>query len=169
MRNLNSLKVLLQTFEKFERVSSLKLNLEKSEICGIRVEKGVQMAFSGCKIVNLNIGTIKLLGVHFKYNEELAENLNFMETVNQVEKLLGVWTQRSLTLSGRIVSLKTSALSKIVYVASMVLVPENILNKSESIHKNFIWKGEKPKVRHSSIIADYTDGGQKDVHISAKN
>ena len=32
--------VLLQTFEKFERASSLKLNLEKSEICGIGIKKG---------------------------------------------------------------------------------------------------------------------------------
>ena len=106
--------------------------------------------------------------VHFSYNEQLAENTNFVETVNQVEKLLGVWSQRSLTLSGRIVSFKTLALSKIVYVASMVVVPERILNKLENIHKKFIWKGEKPKVRHSSIIADYMDGGKKDVDISAK-
>ena len=96
LRNLSSLKVLLQTFEKFERVSSLKLNLDKSEICGIGVKKGVQMVFCGCKIVNLNISTIKILGVHFSYNEQLAENMNFVETVNQVEKILGIWSGRSL-------------------------------------------------------------------------
>ena len=128
----------------------------------------MQMAFCGCKIVNLNISTIKILGVHFSYNEQLAENMNFVETVNQVEKLLGVWSQRSLTLSGRTVSFKTLGLSKIVYVSSIVEVPERILNKLESIHKNFIWKWKKPKVRHSFIIADYTEGGQKDVDISAK-
>ena len=61
------------------------------------------MAFCGGKIVNLNIRTIKILGVHFICNEQLAKNMNFMETVNQVEKLLGVWSQRSLTLSGRTV------------------------------------------------------------------
>ena len=55
-----------------------------------------------------------------------------------------------------------------MYVASLVVVPERILNKIESIHKNFIWKGKKPKIKHSSIIADYTDGGQKDVDISSK-
>ena len=64
LRNLSSLKVLLRTFEKFERVSSQKLNLDKSEICGIGVKKGVQMAFCGCKIVNLNISMIKILGMH---------------------------------------------------------------------------------------------------------
>ena len=126
------------------------------------------MALCGCKIVNLNVSTIKILGVHFRYDEQLAENMDFVETVNQVEKLLGVWPQRSLTLSGRIVSFKTLALFKVVYVASMVVVPERILNKLESIHKNFIWKGEKPKVRNSSIIADYTDESQKDVDIFAK-
>ena len=100
------------------------------------------MAFCGCKIVNLNISTIKILGVHFSYNEQLAENMNFVETVNQVETILGIWCQRSLTLSGRIVSFKALALSKMVYVASLVVVPERILNKLESIHKNFIWKGK---------------------------
>ena len=128
----------------------------------------MQMAFCGCKFVNLNISTIKILGVHFSYNEQSAENMNFVEIVNQIEKLLGVWSQRSLTLSVRIVSFKALALSKIVYVASMVVVPERVLNKLESIHKNFIWKGKKPKVKHSSIITDYTDGGQKHVDISAK-
>ena len=94
--------------------------------------------------------------------------MNFVETVDQVEKILEIWSQRSLTLFGRIVSFKALALSKIMYVASLVVVPERILNKLKSILKNFIWKGNKPKIKHSSIIVDYTDGGQKGVDISAK-
>ena len=117
------------------------------------------MAFCGCKIVNLNVSTIKILGVHFSYNEQLAKNMNFVEAVNQVEELLGVWSQRTLTLSGRIVSFKTLALSKILFVASMVVFPERILNKLESIRKKMYLEGEK---------ADYTNEGQKDVDISAK-
>ena len=169
LRNLSSLKVLLQTFEKFERVSSLRLNLDKSEICGIGVKKRVQMVFCGCKIVNLNISTIKILGVHFSYNEQLAENMNFVELSIKLKRYLEFGLGEVLTLSGRTVSFKALALSKIVYVANLVVVPERILNKLESIHKNFIWKGKKPKIKHSSlIIADYTDGGQKDVDISSK-
>ena len=51
-RNLSSLKVLLQTLEKFERVSSLKLNLEKSEICGIGVKSGADgvMWMQNCQL-----------------------------------------------------------------------------------------------------------------------
>ena len=105
-----------------------------------------KVAFCGCKIVNLNISTIKIPEVHFSYNEQLAENMNLVKTVNQVEKLLGVWSQRSITLSGRILSFKTLVLSKIVYVACMVVVPERILDKLESIHKKFIWKGKSLKL-----------------------
>ena len=46
------------------------------------------MAFCGCKIVNLNISSIKILGVHFGCKEQFAENMNFVETVNQLRSYL---------------------------------------------------------------------------------
>ena len=111
------------------RLSSLKLSLGKSERYAIRAKKRVQMEFSGCNIFNLNISTIKILGVYFSYSKQLAEKINFMEAANQVEKLLRVWSRRSLF--GRIVPFKTLPLSKIVRVAGMVVVSvlkESLIN-----------------------------------------
>ena len=34
--------------------------------------------------------------------------------------------------------------------------------------KNFIWRGRPPKIKHSSLIADYVDGGYKDFDIATK-
>ena len=50
----------------------------------------------------------------------------------------------------------------------MVVVPERVLNKSQSMHKNFIWKEKKLKIKHSLLIADYAERGQKDANTSAK-
>ena len=36
------------------------------------------------------------------------------------------------------------------------------------MHKNFIWKDKKPKSKHSTLIADYSEGGYKDVDIATK-
>ena len=36
------------------------------------------------------------------------------------------------------------------------------------IHKNFIWNNKKPKIKHSTLIADYEEGGYKDVDIKSK-
>ena len=54
LRDLNSFFELLSLFQIFESWSSLKLNLNKSELCGIGVKEGVNLAFCGCKVVNLD-------------------------------------------------------------------------------------------------------------------
>ena len=51
LKDLSSLKVLLQTFEKFERVASLKRDLVKSEICGIGVKKGCRWRSVDAKLL----------------------------------------------------------------------------------------------------------------------
>ena len=35
-------------------------------------------------------------------------------------------------------------------------------------HKSFIWDNKKPKIKHATLIADYSEGGYKDVDIETK-
>ena len=37
-----------------------------------------------------------------------------------------------------------------------------------SLQKYFIWRGRPPKIKHTTLIADYVDGGYKDVDIETK-
>ena len=37
-----------------------------------------------------------------------------------------------------------------------------------SLQKDFIWKGKPPKIKHTTLIADYVDGGRKDVDKATK-
>ena len=36
------------------------------------------------------------------------------------------------------------------------------------IPKNFIWRGRKPKIKHSTLIGYHADGGLKDIDIEVK-
>ena len=36
------------------------------------------------------------------------------------------------------------------------------------IQKNFVWRGRKLKIKHSTLIGDYVDGGLKDINIEMK-
>ena len=49
IKDLNSFYHLICVFDQFRNFSSLKLNMEKSELCAIGVLKRVQVAFCGCK------------------------------------------------------------------------------------------------------------------------
>ena len=56
-----------------------------------------------------------------------------------------IWKTRNLTLIGKIQIIKSFALSKLIYVASIGLlpVPKYLIEKVESIIFNFIWNGKK--------------------------
>ena len=84
LRDLHSFFELLSLFQIFESWSSLKLNLNKSELCGIGIKKGVNVAFCGCKVVNLGKETVKILGAHFSYNMSLVDSRNFVETISKI-------------------------------------------------------------------------------------
>ena len=137
LRDLNPLYELLSLFQIFESWSSLKLNFDKSELCGIDVKKGVDLAFCGCKIVNLDKDTIKILGAHFSYNMLLVNSRNFVETI---------WSYRALTLIGRISVFKFLALSKTLYISSMKTFPKFITEKLDKLQKSFVWKRKSLKL-----------------------
>ena len=50
----------------------------------------------------------------------------------------------------------------------MSSTPNVIIDKLEMLQKDFIWSGKNPKIKHSTLIGDYSDGGLKDVDIKAK-
>ena len=100
-----SITLVIHVFDQFRNFSSLKLNMEKSELCGIGVLKGVQVAFCGCKVVDLTRECIEILGIYFSYNFLSAGDKNFMDLVANIEHLLAIWSIRSLTIAGRIKSL----------------------------------------------------------------
>ena len=57
---------------------------------------------------------------------------------------------------------------KILYVAGMNLVPIRVIEQIQKIQKKFIWNGNKPKIKHTTLINEYQDEGLKDVDIEAK-
>ena len=159
---------MLSLFQIFESWSSLKLNLNKSELCGIGVKKGVDLAFCGCKVVNLDKETVKILGAHFSYNMSLVDSRNFVETISKMKEILSIWSHRALTLIGRISVFKILALSKVLYISSMKTVPKFITEKLDNLQKSFVWKSKKPKIKHSTLIRDYSEGSLKEVDIKSK-
>ena len=47
-------------------------------------------------------------------------------------------------------------------------MPDRIITKLEEIQNEFIWEGKKSLVKYKTMVADYTDGGLKMLHIKAK-
>ena len=74
LSNQNSVTEFIQIFEHFSIFSGWKRNKSKCEIAGIGVLKGVQIALCVMECVNLKTNTIKILEMHFSYNERLEND-----------------------------------------------------------------------------------------------
>ena len=42
-----------------------------------------------------------------------------------------------------------------------------MLDQLNTLQKSFIWCNRKPKIKHSTLIADYGEGGYKDIDIKS--
>ena len=153
---------------KFGEFSSLHANVEKCEACWIGRSKCRTDKPVNCKVTSLIRSSIKILGVHYSYNREAAEDKNFSELTEGKKKVLNIWRQRYLTLGGKIQVFKSLIASKIVYIASMKSVPSYVVDSIQTLHKDFILNGKKPKIKHTTLISDYTNGGLKDIDINCK-
>ena len=89
----------IQTFEHFS-FSRLKSNKSKCKIAVTRVLKMVQRVFCGMQFVKSKTDTIKILEIHFSYNEILVNDKNYRARIIKVEKFLKLWRMRQLIIEG---------------------------------------------------------------------
>ena len=83
--DVKSLELIFQTCETFQFFSSLKLNLEKSEVRWIGAKRGSNETPRNCKWISINCNAICSLGIFNSYNTDLEEKLNFLDNLKVVK------------------------------------------------------------------------------------
>ena len=130
-------------------------------MAGVGALKGVKVAICGIKCIDLTKEAIKILGVFFSYDKNLQLENNFRKTILSIERILKMWRRRNLTLEGKIIIFKTLALSKVTFFAQVLLIPNQIVDTSQQIQKDFLWNSFSLKVKHEIICKDFQYGGLK--------
>ena len=121
-----------------------------------------------CKLISLVTGSIKILGVHFSLDKTLSRDKNFSDLLVEMRAIAKTWKIRNLILEGKVIIFRSLIASRPVYIASLVRTPKYVVEAIQTIHKKFIWGNKRPKLKHSTMICSYCDGGLKDTDIVAK-
>ena len=156
LRDINSVKNLIQLMYKYERISGLHLNVDKTKAMWLGSLKHSDKKPLG---LNWTKEPIKTLGVYIGYENNLIETLNFQDRLKKLKAQLNIWRQRSMSIYGRILIVKTLAISKFVYLASVIHIPEWVIKNVEKEIYNFIWKGKQDKVKRKVLINKVEKGG----------
>ena len=72
-----------------------------------------------------------------------------------------MWKWRNLSISGKIQIIRPFAIPKLIFRASVISIPNELVKEVNSIlYYNFIWNG-KEKVKHCALISNIDKGGLK--------
>ena len=102
---------------------------------------------------------IYALGVHFSYDEQLAAKRNLFDRLDPVRRILNIWSSRDISIYGRINVVKTTAISKLTFVCSMLNTPDKFANEVKKLIFDYVWKHKTPKVKKSTLIKSKEKGG----------
>ena len=139
----------LKISDDFGKIAGLSLNVKKTKAIWLG-----KWANNKNKPLNLKWlhSPVKILGIHFSYDEKRNNELNFMQKVQRLQTKLDMWSARDLTIFGRAILLKTLGLSQLVYSASNLVVPPGIVDIVRTNLLNFSGKIKMIKLKDLAFI-----------------
>ena len=109
------------------------------------------------KIIN---SPTKVLGIWIAKNTDEITRINLDEHIEKLNILLSMWSQRNLSIKGKITILKAKALPLITYVCNFIFVCGDFITAIDKILYKFVWTN-KHHVKKTTLIANPINGGLK--------
>ena len=94
--------------------------------------------------------SVKIWGVFFSIDEKQRNDLKFGHTL------------KSIITRNRSMCVKTFAIPKLLFRASVIALPNELVKEANSIIYTFIWNS-KDKVKRYALISDIEKGGLDNV------
>ena len=108
--------------------------------------------------INWTGNPVKVLGIYIGHNKEKNYELNWNRRLTSIENLLSKWSRADLPLFTKINFIKTFALSKMIFPATMLSIDDNIIKKLNVMFYRFVW-GKRDKITRSSSCNKISAGG----------
>lgn len=141
--------------EIYGRASGSKVNIEKSSIMLWGKWDRQKMQTYGFNICH---DGLKILGVVF-YRED-SEKKNWVEKLAKIKTKMDIWRTRKLTISGRVLVIKSDILPTLIYLAGVYPVPVRLKLEISRAVFSFIWGGKYEWVKRQTMYEPVEKGGR---------
>ena len=118
-REGRGVQAIFDEYESFSEASGLYLNADKTEILCFndrRAEHNFDVSYKGTNHVLRSRDRIKVNGIILLQDQQVREDVNVENSIEGMKRLLLAWSSRRLTILGRILIIKTFAMSKMIYL-----------------------------------------------------
>ncbi|XP_025099891.1 uncharacterized protein LOC112567428 isoform X1 [Pomacea canaliculata] len=148
--------------EKFALFSGLNINFEKTAAIWIGINRGCLTRYMTQLKIQWNPETFTVLGITFSLDLEAVININYQKNFTKMHRIMMEWKARDLTPIGRNAVFKSLILSLFTHLFITLPCPgKNILKKISQSAFEFIWKKKIHKIKKTTVIRKYSEGGLK--------
>ena len=161
VKSVYSLAALFRVINVYERGSGAKLNVSKTEAMWLGAWRSRADQPFGLTWVT----KIKILGVVFGQN---AESDNWRPKLKKLENHLNFWKSRSLSLVGKSLIVNTIGISKLLYLATILPVPQWVISEVNNLIWPFLWGCRMETVSRQSCHQPFLKGGLGIINFKIK-
>ena len=148
---------LFELCEQYSKYSGLRLNVSKSLLVFIgpwKVKPNIPKYE-----VQIESDSFNILGIFLGQDRTKCNERNFNNKIHKMKQKLNMWSQRGLSLIGKVLISKSMGISNLIYSLSCVVSSKGDLNKAQQIVNDFIWKQKPAKIKHNVLIGPYERSG----------
>jgi len=166
--SVDSLQEVFFEYERLYRASGLRLNAEKTEILFLnRIVTDINVEYLDKQVPCNSCEVVKICGNYLCLDDKKSYELNVTKRIENLAKILNSWKSRNLTIVGKMLVVKTFALSQLVFSSQFVNISAKDIKKIEKLCYGFLW-GEGPeRVKRAYLKNSRINGGINGVDVEA--
>lgn len=156
----------MQTLQDFAAWSGLNITHHKSHLLLLGNHLDPPASLQNIRVVD----KVKILGIYFKVNmsEEQNSELNFEPNINKIKSVCNAWSNRSLSIKGKITIINSLMISLLQFPCTSISVPSRVFIDFKKIVLDFIWNGKGSKIAYNVMVQDIGIGGLKLPDLASK-
>ncbi len=147
----------------FSKATGLQLNMKKCEILTIHDHPLVMVHDIPVK------SQVKYLGITVTKNKNIRITSNVANNIQKCKTILNSWLQRDLSIFGRVLLTKMESLSRLIYPAYSLEIPDKLIKEINHNNFNFIWKNRHHYIRRGDIVKSIEEGGLNVIDFDPMN
>uniref|UniRef100_A0A3B3HNI1 Reverse transcriptase domain-containing protein n=1 Tax=Oryzias latipes TaxID=8090 RepID=A0A3B3HNI1_ORYLA len=163
LKDRNQVDLAISTINSFSNASGLHLNLGKCEILSIKNVKYEKIHSIPIKDV------VTYLGISITKDIKSRQKQNFSLRIKKMQDVMNMWLQRDLSIFGRILLTKAEGISRVVYPALSLFVPDSTSKEINNLLVNFTWKNRRHYLQKEQLYAPSCKGGFELIKFSDLN
>ena len=141
----------------FGSATGAELNSNKTKIMGFGSWSG-KTNWNADWLVSESI-SIKCLGICYFNSWHDTINKNWQLIENKIEKCLRVMMIRQLTIFQKSILVNSCVVSKLIYVASVLPIPQNVAKSITQMIFKYLWNGRYDPIRREALYLPKESGG----------